>query len=69
MWLLTIYVVLMIVGDVADYLIGLVVERIWPEASLAIFLGLYFLFLWLAWVAAVKLTEPRKPLAEGGASH
>jgi hypothetical protein len=68
-WLLTIYVVLMIVGDVADYLIGLVVERIWPEASLAIFLGLYFLFLWLAWVAAVKLTEPRKPLAEGAASH
>jgi hypothetical protein len=67
-WLLSIYVVLMIVGDVADYLIGLLVERVWPEASLTIFLGLYFLFLWLAWVAAVKLTEPKKPVEAQGAA-
>jgi hypothetical protein len=68
-WLLTIYVVLMIVGDVADYLIGLLVERVWPEASLPVFLGLYFLFLWLAWLAAVKLTEPKKPDEAGAASR
>jgi hypothetical protein len=41
-----------------DYLIGLAVERIWPQASLLIFLVLYFVFLWIAWLLAVKLTEP-----------
>jgi len=58
-WLLCVYVVLMIVGDVADYLIGLVVERIWgPQASLVVFLVLYFLFLWISWVVAVRVTKP-----------
>jgi hypothetical protein len=42
------YVGFMVAGDFADYLIGLVVERIWPQASLVIFLALYFFFLWLA---------------------
>ena len=59
MFLIIIYVLFMIVGDFADYLIGLAVERIWPAASLPIFLGLYFLFLWLAWVIAVRVTEPK----------
>jgi len=60
MWLLIVYIALVLVGDVADYLIGLAVERMWgPQASLIVFLGLYFLFLWVAWVVAVKLTEPR----------
>jgi hypothetical protein len=49
----------MALGDIADYLIGLLVERIWPQASLLIFLLLYFVFLWVAWLLAVKLTEPR----------
>ena len=49
----------MALGDIADYLIGLVVERIWPHASLLIFLLLYFVFLWIAWLLAVKLTEPK----------
>jgi len=34
------YVGFMAAGDVADYLIGLVVERLWPQASLVIFLTL-----------------------------
>jgi len=49
----------MALGDIADYLIGLVVERIWPQASLLIFLVLYFVFLWIAWLLAVRLTEPK----------
>jgi hypothetical protein len=49
----------MVAGDVADYLIGLVVERVWPQASLVIFLLLYFVFLWIAWLLAVKVTEPK----------
>jgi len=39
------YVGFMAAGDIADYLIGLVVERLWPQASLVIFLALYFVFL------------------------
>jgi hypothetical protein len=60
MYLLIVYVGLVLVGDLADYLIGLVIERMWgPQASLVIFLALYFIFLWVAWVVAVKITEPR----------
>ena len=59
MQLILYYVGFMVAGDIADYLIGLVVERIWPQASLAIFLLLYFVFLWVAWLLAVKVTEPK----------
>ena len=57
------YVIFMILGDLADYFIGLVVERVWPQASLSIFLALYFLFLWVAWIGAVKMTEPTVAVA------
>ena len=59
MQLIYYYVGFMVAGDVADYLIGVVVERIWPQASLVIFLALYFLFLWISWLLAVRLTEPK----------
>jgi hypothetical protein len=59
MWLLIVYVGLVLVGDVADYLIGLFIERMWgAQASLVVFLVLYFVFLWVAWVIAVKITAP-----------
>ena len=67
MWLLIVYVVLMITGDIADYLIGLVVERIWPQASLPVFLALYFLFLWVAWIVAVRITAPKPDAAKAAA--
>jgi hypothetical protein len=57
--LIVYYVGFMVAGDVLDYIIGLVVERIWPQASLLIFLLLYFVFLWIAWLLAVKMTEPK----------
>jgi hypothetical protein len=60
MWLLIVYIGLVLVGDVVDYIIGLVIERVWgAQASLVVFLLLYFVFLWIAWVVAVKVTEPR----------
>jgi hypothetical protein len=46
MWLIIVYLVFMIIGDIADYVIGTAVERAWPAASLPTFLGLYFFFLW-----------------------
>ena len=60
MSLLVVYLALMVTGDVIAYLIGLVIERTMPAASLPAFLAMYFLFLWIAWVIAVRITEPRK---------
>ena len=40
--------------------IGLVVEHAFgSQASLVVFLALYFLFLWVSWLLAVRLTEPK----------
>jgi hypothetical protein len=36
-----------------------VIERNAPAASLPAFLAMYFLFLWVAWVIAVRITRPK----------
>lgn len=55
------YLLFMIAGDVLAYLIGLFVEYEWgPNASLFVFLTLYFLFLWVAYVLSVWVTAPKK---------
>jgi hypothetical protein len=59
MSLLVVYVALMIAGDFIAYLIGLVIERTVPGVSLPVFLAMYFLFLWIAWVVAVRVTQPK----------
>ena len=63
MSLLIVYLALMIAGDFVAYLIGLVIERTFPAASLPAFLAMYFLFLWIAWIIAVRVTAPRKAAA------
>ncbi len=64
MWLLVTYIVLAIVGNAVIYFIGLAVEQMWPVASLPLYLLMFFLVLWVSWLAAVKLTEP-KAAAQG----
>jgi hypothetical protein len=59
--LLVVYIGLVVLGDVGAYFIGLSIERYWPQLSLAAFLFLYFAFLWVAWILAVKITAPRTP--------
>jgi hypothetical protein len=59
MLLLAVYLALMITGDIFAYLIGLMIERTFPAASLPVFLAMYFLFLGLAWVIAVRITAPK----------
>jgi hypothetical protein len=39
MWLIIVYLIFMIVGDIADYFIGSAVDRVWPAASLPVFLA------------------------------
>ena len=59
MWLIVYYVIFMIAGDLTAYVIGLVTElEFGGQVSLIVFLALYFLFLWVAWVLAVWLTKP-----------
>ena len=61
MWVLAIYVVLMIIGDVLDFFIGAAASHFWGDAiSLPIFLAAYFATLVIAWVIAVKIAELRK---------
>jgi cyanate permease len=54
------YVAFVILGDLADYLIGLIVEREFGgHASLIVFLALYAFVLWAAWLFAVWMTAPK----------
>jgi hypothetical protein len=58
------YVVFMVLGDFAAYFVGLVVERQWgSNASLPVFLSMYFLSLWTAWLLAVWMTKPKDQVA------
>jgi hypothetical protein len=64
MWLIVYYVVFMILGDLSAYVIGLVTERVFGgQVSLIVFLTLYFLFLWISWLLAVWVTEPKQAAA------
>jgi Flp pilus assembly protein protease CpaA len=54
------YLGFMAAGDVAAYLPGSAVEYEWAsQVSLVVFLALYFLFLWIAWLLAVWVTKPK----------
>jgi len=71
-WLIVYYVVFMITGDLAAYIIGLLTEREFGgQVSLIVFLTLYFLFLWVSWVLAVWITKPtdRNVIALAEARH
>ncbi len=59
MGLLLTYVGLTVVGNGIIYFLGLLIERVWPVASLPMFLLMFFAVMWFAWVGAVKLTEPK----------
>ena len=59
MLLIAYYVAFMIAGDLAAYAIGRITEfEFGGQVSLIVFLALYFLFLWVAWVLAVWMTKP-----------
>lgn len=59
MQLLAVYVVFVVIGEFGAYLVGRSVEHWWPTFSLPIFLGCFFLVFWIAWLLAVRLTEPK----------
>jgi hypothetical protein len=59
MWIMVVYVLIVAIAEFSVVIIGLVLDRIYPELSLTVSLSLFFVVLWLAWVVAVRVTEPR----------
>lgn len=58
------FLALVAAGDALAYFAGLLVEYQWGSyASLIAFLAIYFVTLWVAWLIAVRLTEPKKTAA------
>jgi hypothetical protein len=57
MWLLIVYVVLATVGEFIAVLIGLELDKVFPQMSLPIALTLFFSVLVLAWPPSVWITE------------
>ena len=60
MLLLLVYVALIAAGTFSVYLLGLVIERNAPSASLVAFLVMYLAVLWVSWIIAVRITAPKK---------
>jgi hypothetical protein len=68
MMLIIWYVVFVAIGTALAYFSGLFVEfEGWgSNASMIVFLTIYFLSLWIGWVIAVRVTEPKKLASEAG---
>jgi hypothetical protein len=66
MMLIVYYLVLVLIGDALAIMLSLWIERSWPLLSLPIFLALYFSVLAVAWIAAVRLSEPKPKVARAG---
>ena len=64
MTLLLWYVGFVLTGNVLAYFIGRFIEYEWgSNASLIVYLTLYFLILWVSWILAVRVTEPKRQAA------
>ncbi len=60
MWILTVYVLIVVVSELIVVAIGLVLDRIFSALSLPVSLSLFFAVLWFGWILAVRLTEPKE---------
>jgi uncharacterized membrane protein (DUF485 family) len=60
MQIMAVYVAFVIIGEFGSYLIGRSVEYYSTTWGLPVFLTCFFLVFGLAWVLAVKVTEPKK---------
>jgi len=54
--LIAVYVIIVIIGELIAYAIGLTVEQWSATASLPVFLTLFFFVFWAGWKLAVRLT-------------
>ena len=56
MTLIIVYVAVLLGLDVALWVVGTLVESSFPGFGLPLFLALFFVNVWLAWIVAVRLT-------------
>lgn len=57
MWLLIVYIVIVVIGDLFAYAIGAFVEQMWsPTVGLPVFLLLFFAVFGVGWLLAIRLT-------------
>jgi hypothetical protein len=54
---IVVFIAFVVLGDGVAIGIASVVERFSPSASLLVFLGLFVIVFWLAWLLAVRVTE------------
>ena len=59
MWIMVVYVLIVAISELVVVAIGLVLDRIFPAASLPVSLTLFFAVFWFGWVLAVRWTEPK----------
>jgi hypothetical protein len=59
MWIMVVYVLIVLVCETIVVGIGLLLDHVYRAASLPVSLTLFFLVLWLSWILAVHLTEPK----------
>jgi len=60
MWIMVVYILIVAVNELIVVIIGLVLDRIAPIASLPVSLTLFFAVLWFGWLLAVRWTEPKR---------
>jgi hypothetical protein len=68
MKLITYYLVISLIANIAAVALCLAIEAVVPWASMPIFLTLFFAILWGAWALAVRMTEPKPKSAPIGAT-
>ena len=68
MWILIVYVLNVLVGELIVIAIGLGLDRTYPSTSLPISLSLFFFVFWLGWFLAVRWTEPKHHKKEQSAT-
>ena len=59
MWIMVVYILIVVVSELIVVAIGLTLDRVARAASLPVSLTLFFAVLWLAWLLAIRLTEPK----------
>jgi hypothetical protein len=64
MWIMVVYILIVVILEIAVVAIGLMLDRISPAWSLPVSLSLFFGVLWFGWVLAVRLTQPKPSKSE-----
>ncbi len=57
MSVILVYVVLVVIGDIAAVFVSAAVEHFSKSASLMVFFVLFAGVFWLSWIVAVRITE------------